>query len=78
MSGDETVIYNTLSDGDFFGEIALFKNQPRTATVQVITYSDLYTLEKQVFEHVLENYPEITDQIKKSSEERLENSSPDF
>ena len=76
MSGDETVIYNNLSDGDFFGEIALFKNQPRTATVQAITYSDLYTLEKEVFEHVLENYPEITDQIKKISEERLENSDP--
>jgi voltage-gated potassium channel len=74
MSGDETVIYNTLSDGDFFGEIALFKNQPRTATIQAITYSDLYTLEKKVFELVLQNYPEITDQIKKISEDRLKNS----
>jgi len=74
LTGDESKVLNTLIDGDFFGELALFGNEIRMATVQAITYCDIYTLNKEVFEHVLNNYPEISSHIKKIAEKRLKNS----
>lgn len=74
LTGGEYKILNTLSDGDFFGELALFKDEIRMATVQAETYCDVYILNKEVFEHVLNNYPEISSHIKKIAEERLKNS----
>jgi len=74
LTGDENKVLNTLSDGDFFGELALFRNEIRMATIQAVTYCDVYTLNKKVFEHVLNNYPEISSHIRKIAEERLKNS----
>jgi len=74
LTGDESKVLNTLSDGDFFGELALFRNEIRMATIQAVTYCDVYTLNKKVFEHVLNNYPEISSHIRKIAEERLKNS----
>jgi hypothetical protein len=73
LKGDEEKVLNTISDGDFFGELALFKNEIRMATVQAETYCDVYILNKKVFEHVLNNYPEISSQIRKTADERLKN-----
>ena len=70
ISVDETKLKNSLSDGDFFGEIALFKNINRTASIRAITYSDLYILDKEVFDYCLKRFPEITDQIKETAEKR--------
>jgi len=44
---------NELKDGHFFGEIALVKNVNRTASVKEFAYSDLYVLEKDVFNRLL-------------------------
>jgi voltage-gated potassium channel len=74
LTGDENKVLNNLSDGDFFGELALFRNEIRMATVQAATYCDIYILNKEVFEHVLNNYPEISSHIRKIAEERLKNS----
>ncbi len=74
LTGDESKVLNTLSDGDFFGELALFRNEIRMATVQAASYCDIYILNKEVFEHVLNNYPEISSHIRKIAEERLKNS----
>lgn len=57
----------TLEDGDFFGEIALFKNIRRTASVKAETFCDLYKLDKRGFDMVLQRYPQfatgIEDQV---------------
>jgi len=74
LTGDENKTLTTLSDGDFFGELALFKDEVRNATVQATTYCDLYLLSKEVFNHVLKNYPDISSHIKKIAEERLKSS----
>lgn len=73
LLGEDKVL-NEISDGDFFGELALFRDEVRTASVQAITYCDLYVLSKEAFEHVLNNYPEISTRIRKVAEERLKNS----
>ncbi len=74
LTGEEDRVLNTISDGDFFGELALFRNEIRLATVQAETYCDVYILNKDVFEHVLNNYPDISAHIRKIAEERLKNS----
>jgi voltage-gated potassium channel len=68
---DGTVI-NVLQDGDFFGEIALFNDQPRTASVRAVSYCDLYVLEKDVFLYLLEQFPDIGAHMKEIARQRLE------
>jgi voltage-gated potassium channel len=71
----EGAVINTLQDGDFFGEIALFSDQPRSASVRAITYCDLYLLDKDVFEYILERFPDIGAHIKEVGLKRLQNDS---
>lgn len=66
---------NMLSDGDFFGEIALLTDQPRMASVRAITYCDLYILEKNVFDTLLQKYPVIGNHMKEIGLQRLKGSS---
>lgn len=73
FSEDETQLYRTLSEGDFFGEIALFQDSPRTATVKANTYCDIYSLGKLTFEKTLEQYPEIAAKIKEKATQRSRN-----
>lgn len=71
LLGKSEKILGILSDGDFFGEIALFSNVPRTASVRSLTYCDLYTLSRNRFDHVVAKFPEIGKQIKAKAESRL-------
>ena len=65
-------VVSTLTDGDFFGEIALFTDQKRrTATVKSISYSDLYRLDRELFDEVLRRYPKIADHIKEIANKRM-------
>lgn len=60
----------SMSEGDFFGEIALFLNQPRTASIQAETYCDIYRLDKDAFERVMERYPRFASKIEKKARYR--------
>jgi voltage-gated potassium channel len=53
-----------LAGGDFFGEIALFTGELRTASVQALTYCDVYVLSKASFRYLSQRYPEVHDRIK--------------
>jgi CRP-like cAMP-binding protein len=72
LKEDGTII-DTLKEGNFFGEIALLNNQDRSASVQAITYCDLYLLEKEVFDYLLERFPDIGAHIKEVAHQRQEN-----
>jgi voltage-gated potassium channel len=61
-----------LNDGDFFGEIAIFENIKRTASVKAITYCDLYILTKQQYSKVAVKYPEIARLIEAEAKIRKE------
>ena len=73
LSKDGGSLYATMTDGDFFGEIALFTSQPRTASVRAVDYCDLYSLDKEMFDRVLSKYPEVATQIEARAKERVEN-----
>eukprot|EP00741_Cyanophora_paradoxa_P020934 tig00021319_g20210.t1 len=52
-------VYVTMTDGEYFGEIALLYADKRTASVRAKTYCDLFTLHKHDLDEVLMDYPEM-------------------
>jgi Cyclic nucleotide-binding domain/Ion channel len=59
-----------LRDGAFFGEMALIKDQPRSATAVALTYCDVYVLSSDSFQLVIAAYPEFHQHILQMSEAR--------
>jgi voltage-gated potassium channel len=73
ISADGKKILATLSDGDFFGEIALLFRQPRTAGVRAKDYCDMYCLDKDTFDRILVHYPDFGRHIREVAERRRAN-----
>ncbi len=75
-SDDETVIA-TLRDGDFFGEMALLASRPRANTVVAVDYCNLYTLEREKFDQVLDDFPEFAAEVRRVAERRRNEAAPE-
>ena len=60
-----------LGSGDFFGEIALLKEMPRTADVTALSYCRVLALFARDFNQLLDANPELRARIEKIAEERL-------
>jgi voltage-gated potassium channel len=72
LSADEKITYATLKAGQFFGEISLLLSMPRTATIKAAGFCDLYRLEKDQFDVVVEQYPDFKQSIRLLAEKRRE------
>lgn len=70
LDASEEHVYTTLGKGEFFGEIALFQDLPRSATARAKTYCDLYILNQHAFEEVFAGYPEIAARIQAKAAQR--------
>jgi len=70
IAADGQNILSTLSDGDFFGEIALLFQRPRTASIRAIDFCDMYSLDKETFERVLSFFPEFAAFVREEAERR--------
>ena len=56
---EDRIVYATLRDGSFFGEVALlFNDSRRTATVVTSSYCDLFVLRKEDFDTIQESFPD--------------------
>lgn len=64
VSPDLTQVYATLTEGHFFGEIALLLDSPRTATIRATDYSDLYTLSKSDFDRIIAGEPQFAAKVR--------------
>jgi ATP-binding cassette subfamily B protein len=64
-----------LTDGDFFGEVALLFDAPRTASVRAVQPSSFLSLAKRDFEELLEAHPEIRDAVERVSAARAKKGS---
>ncbi|KRE72008.1 ATP-binding cassette domain-containing protein [Paenibacillus sp. Soil750] len=49
-----------LSDGDFFGEVALLRNIPRTATIHTLSPVVFITLQREFFQDLMKRAPHLT------------------
>jgi CRP/FNR family transcriptional regulator, cyclic AMP receptor protein len=58
-AGGGTVILASLGPGEFFGELALFDNQPRSATVVAAEDSETLSLGRADILEVINRYPEV-------------------
>ena len=62
---------NTMSEGDFFGEIALVSKMPRTATVTATTDVDVLVITERDFDALMKKSPEVGKQIAEALAERV-------
>ena len=63
-----------MKEGDFFGEMALFRSKPRTATARALVDCELATIEsKQQLEMFLVNNPKFSAKMVAIMAERLAN-----
>ena len=61
----------TLGPGDFFGEIALLEDTPRTATVVAKTPLRFFVLTRRSFRSMLAHQPELERKVLAALEERV-------
>jgi CRP-like cAMP-binding protein len=64
-------VLNRLGSGDFFGEIALLRAVPRTATIRVVSPTRLLALSREDFDDVLARYPSVAHGLAETSGLRL-------
>jgi CRP-like cAMP-binding protein len=62
---------NTMSAGDFFGEIALVSDRPRTATVTATSPVRLLVVTDRAFRELMRNMPSIQTKVLATLAERL-------
>ena len=60
-----------LGEGQYFGEIALLKETPRTATVLTVEECTLLSLDVRDFRKLMDRYPEIREAVAQVAEKRL-------
>ncbi|KAJ3063226.1 hypothetical protein HDU98_000931 [Podochytrium sp. JEL0797] len=69
-SEDGKIVFATLTDGAFFGEIALFESCRRTATASAKGNCELCTLSKEEFNMLMNLYPEVAEGIRETIRQR--------
>ncbi|WP_166240997.1 ABC transporter transmembrane domain-containing protein [Paenibacillus turpanensis] len=60
-----------LQDGDHFGEIALLKNIPRTATVRALVPSILLSIRREAFQRLMQEQPQILLTLEQTLKHRM-------
>jgi CRP/FNR family cyclic AMP-dependent transcriptional regulator len=67
----EEIILNYLGQGDYFGEVSLFDDGQRSASVKALSDCYLAVLEKDAFVALMSSHPELALRIIKGSTRRV-------
>eukprot|EP00002_Diphylleia_rotans_P030169 TRINITY_DN6188_c0_g1_i2.p1 TRINITY_DN6188_c0_g1~~TRINITY_DN6188_c0_g1_i2.p1 ORF type:complete len:1264 (+),score=201.87 TRINITY_DN6188_c0_g1_i2:63-3854(+) len=67
LSEDGNVVFGTLKEDHYFGEIALLFECKRTASIRASSYCDLLVLSKKDFDRVLQFYPGYSDKMRQTA-----------
>lgn len=70
--GGQPLVLATLQSGDFFGEIALISDQPRTATVTALTRGRLMVLSRANFMELAGRFPQVLEVARGYLQQRAE------
>jgi len=75
LSDDEgrEIIINILGEGEYFGELALLDDSPRSASVMTLEETRLAVISKSAFENCLSNNPQLALHIIRELSSRLRN-----
>jgi putative nucleotidyltransferase with HDIG domain len=68
------VMLGTIAAGDFFGEMVLFDDVPRSATARAVRPALLLEIHNHTFHHLLHSNPQITDDALRILSRRLRDS----
>ena len=68
----------TLEKGEFFGEMGVLDDSPRTATIVSLTECKLLELKAEDLQHLMDTHPHIQDTINNVMEQRREALEADF
>jgi CRP-like cAMP-binding protein len=71
MGSQSLGVINRLGPGDFFGEIALLRAIPRTATIRAVKATRLLAISREDFTGVVQRYPSIAHSLTETSGLRL-------
>lgn len=71
--GQDDKVLTILQDGEIFGEMALVKEGIRNANVVAKTYCEVFILNKELFEKVVEKYPNLEKNVLGEMNKRLKN-----
>ncbi|MDQ6951380.1 MAG: cyclic nucleotide-binding domain-containing protein [Mariprofundales bacterium] len=66
------VALGELSEGEFFGEVSLLSDKPRTATVVAVGESELMELTRQDFNAIVETFPAILETVSRYQKQRVQ------
>ncbi|MDJ0961095.1 MAG: cyclic nucleotide-binding domain-containing protein [Acidimicrobiia bacterium] len=76
LGADDREVVATLTDGDFFGEMALLGSDARANTVRAVDYCDLYALDRERFNRVLETFPAFAAEVRRIADARRAENEP--
>ena len=62
-----------LDDGDYFGEIALIKNIPRSATIRTLTPCVMLSLHRDIFQNLLDRASDLREKLELAIASRTQN-----
>jgi glucose-6-phosphate 1-dehydrogenase len=65
-------VVDTMREGDYFGEVALLRREPRAATVRARTLCDLFVLDRDDFARILRDHPHFAEAIEAIARERYD------
>ncbi|MCK5686668.1 ion transporter [bacterium] len=72
ISGDGQTKHGLLKKGDYFGHLSLVLKEKRTASVKALTYCEVFKLHRDDFERIKNEYPELTQLLRKMSSEKTD------
>ena len=61
-------VIKEIGEGHYFGEIALFVEAKRTASVKALTYCEIFVLGRKDLQKVLKDFPQEGDRIQQMAE----------
>ena len=69
--GDQEAILAYLGQGEFFGEMAILNNKPRSATAEILEDSKLLVIDPKTFETIIKNNAEVAFRMIKKLADRI-------